>query len=166
MRARISSGLRLLMGWGSSTYGWPSMPLLLNWNTQAFRNACVMMTVDGMPRFSNSIVSCTLHNVQDPHPPTAAAATVPTVPPPPRVNWLLFFALLLSPPLLTVLSVWCAGNKSGLSVAVALLGGAAGGIASGALLGRGLGSRTETRIVLGLVCARLLKQRAPADAAL
>ncbi len=51
------------------------MPLPLNWNTQAFLNACVMMTVAGMPRFSNSMVSCTLHNVHDPHPPTAAIAT-------------------------------------------------------------------------------------------
>jgi hypothetical protein len=37
--------------------------------------ACVMMTVAGMPRRSNSMVSCTLHNVHDPHPPTAAIAT-------------------------------------------------------------------------------------------
>jgi hypothetical protein len=51
------------------------MPLPLNWNTAALRNAAVMITVAGMPRFSNSTVSCTLHNVQDPHPPTAAIAT-------------------------------------------------------------------------------------------
>jgi hypothetical protein len=35
----------------------------------------VRTTVAGMPRFSNSTVSCTLHNVQEPHPPTAAIAT-------------------------------------------------------------------------------------------
>ena len=51
------------------------MPLPRNWKTHAFLNACVMITVAGMPRFSNSMVSCTLHNVQDPHPPTAAIAT-------------------------------------------------------------------------------------------
>jgi len=51
------------------------MPLARNWKTAAFLNAAVMMVVAGMPRFSNSIVSCTLHNVQEPHPPTAATAT-------------------------------------------------------------------------------------------
>ena len=51
------------------------MPFARNWNTAALVNACVMMVVAGMPRFSNSMVSCTLHNVQDPHPPTAATAT-------------------------------------------------------------------------------------------
>ena len=51
------------------------MPLPRNWKTHALVKAFVMTTVAGMPRFSNSIVSCTLHNVQDPHPPTAAIAT-------------------------------------------------------------------------------------------
>ena len=51
------------------------MPLARNWNTAAFLKAAVITTAAGMPRFSNSMVSCTLHNVHDPHPPTAAMAT-------------------------------------------------------------------------------------------
>ena len=51
------------------------MPLPRNWNSAALRKAAVITTVAGMPRFSNSTVSCTLHNVQEPHPPTAAIAT-------------------------------------------------------------------------------------------
>ena len=51
------------------------MPWLRNWYTAAFLKTCVRNIVAGMPRFSNSTVSCTLHNVQDPHPPSAAAAT-------------------------------------------------------------------------------------------
>jgi hypothetical protein len=51
------------------------MPLLRNWCTAAFLNTWVRNIVAGIPRFSNSTVSCTLHNVQDPHPPRAAAAT-------------------------------------------------------------------------------------------
>mgnify|MGYP003337113033 CR=1 FL=1 len=51
------------------------MPLLRNCETAEFLKICVMKTVAGTPRFSNSTVSCTLHNVQDPHPPSAAMAT-------------------------------------------------------------------------------------------
>ena len=50
------------------------MSLLRNWNRAALRNASVMTTAAGMPRFSNSMASCTLHNVQDHHPPTSAIA--------------------------------------------------------------------------------------------
>lgn len=51
------------------------MPLPRNWKSAAFLNASVMMVVEGTPRFSNSTVSCTLHNVQEPQPPSAAIAT-------------------------------------------------------------------------------------------
>ena len=51
------------------------MPLLRKVCIAAFLKICVRNTVAGMPRFSNSTVSCTLHNVQEPHPPSAAAAT-------------------------------------------------------------------------------------------
>jgi len=51
------------------------MPLTRNAWIAAFLNVWVRNTLAGMPRFSNSTVSCTLHNVQEPHPPTAAAAT-------------------------------------------------------------------------------------------
>ena len=51
------------------------MPLARNVCTAAFLKVWVRNTVAGMPRFSNSTVSCTLHNVHEPHPPRAAAAT-------------------------------------------------------------------------------------------
>jgi len=51
------------------------MPFARNEWIAAFLNVWVRNTVAGMPRFSNSTASCTLHNVQEPHPPTAAAAT-------------------------------------------------------------------------------------------
>jgi len=50
------------------------MPLLRNWKVAARENASVMTTAAGIPRFSNSTVSCTLHNVHEPHPPRAATA--------------------------------------------------------------------------------------------
>ena len=51
------------------------MPLPRNWKSAAFLKASVIIVVEGMPRFSNSTVSCTLHSVQEPQPPSAAIAT-------------------------------------------------------------------------------------------
>ena len=51
------------------------MPLARNWKIAALVKAAVMIVVAGIPNFSNSTVSCTLHNVHDPQPPTAATAT-------------------------------------------------------------------------------------------
>ena len=76
--------------------------------------------------------------------------------PPVRLNWLVFFAVLLAPPLLTILAVQVGSNSNGLAVAIALLGGGLGGIISGAMLGRRLGKTTGTRMVLGLVFALAL----------
>lgn len=75
VRSLISPTERLLTGWGISTYGCPGMPFPRNWKIAAFVNARVTIVVDGMPNFSNSTVSCTLHNVHDPQPPNPAIAT-------------------------------------------------------------------------------------------
>ena len=51
------------------------MPFAWNWKSAALVKAEVRMVVDGVPSFSNSTVSCTLHNVHEPQPPSPAIAT-------------------------------------------------------------------------------------------
>lgn len=75
----------------------------------------------------------------------------PPVPAPPYFNWLLFLAVMLSPVVLTMLTVRL-GDKSGdAAPAVAFFGGGAAGIVCGILLGRRLGKTMPLKVLLSLV---------------
>jgi hypothetical protein len=88
--------------------------------------------------------------------PQQGAGASELAPGPARVNWLLFFAVLLTPPLLTALIVQGGRQTEGLAVCSALLGGTLGGVAGGIMLGRRFGSTSQTRIGLGIVLAGVL----------
>jgi hypothetical protein len=77
-------------------------------------------------------------------------------PVPVRTNWFLFFAVLLAPTLLTILCVKAGRATHDLSVGTTLLGGPAAGIICGIMLGRRLGNRAESKVVLSLVFAAAL----------
>ena len=60
---------------GQLHIGVPFHALAAKLEIRGVLNAVVIIVVDGMPRFSNATVSCTLHKVQEPQPPRAAMAT-------------------------------------------------------------------------------------------
>lgn len=70
-----------------------------------------------------------------------------------KINWWIFFAALLAPPLLTLLVAFLGSGNSNEQVSpmIAFFGGAAGGIASGIMLALRLGRTTGTRILLGIL---------------
>jgi len=70
---------------------------------------------------------------------------------------LIFFLLLLGPPVLTLLAAALGGdNDRSAPIAIGLCGGGAGGIACGLLLGRRVGQTLTTKIMLGLVMAAVM----------
>lgn len=73
-----------------------------------------------------------------------------------NVNWLLFFGALLVPPMLTALIVQGGRATQGLAVAIALLGGGAGGIITGGILGRRLGQNLRMKVLFGLLFAGVM----------
>jgi hypothetical protein len=88
-----------------------------------------------------------------------APASIPLPPPvtrPFHVNWILFFAVLLAPPLLTLLVVQGGRKAEGAAVAVALLVGGAAGLACGIMLGLGLGKTSANKVLLSVVFAGAL----------
>ena len=65
-RPRISGCGTLTIGCGTYTagrLGWPRLVVTISYSD---RNSSVTMVAVGMPRFSNSMLSWTLHDVQDP----------------------------------------------------------------------------------------------------
>jgi drug/metabolite transporter (DMT)-like permease len=81
-------------------------------------------------------------------------ATTPSPEPAPqipraKINWLIFFAAMFVPTVITILSVQT-GSKDTPPI-VALLGSGVSGIICGAMLGRRFGRTPETKIALGVV---------------
>lgn len=74
-----------------------------------------------------------------------------------KINWFIFYAVLLAPALITMLTAMCfhAPNQ-GVSAAMGLFGGGAAGIACGIMLGLRLGKTLPTRIVLGILFSFVL----------
>src|SRR5262249_52156546 len=62
---------------------------------------------------------------------------------PVRINWLLFFAVLLAPPLLSLVVARGGRDTEGLAIGTALLGGGVAGLICGVWLGRCLGRTIE-----------------------
>lgn len=75
----------------------------------------------------------------------------PTLPPV-KINWLIFFAVLLAPALLTTLTASSIQTlNESVSPTIALLGGSAAGIVCGVLLGLRLGKTALARTGLGIL---------------
>jgi hypothetical protein len=74
----------------------------------------------------------------------------------PRFKWWWFVAVLLSPVLLTALSVWLFAQKGDAAPSIAMLGGGLAGIIAGTMVGRRIGETTSGRIVLSIVFALIL----------
>jgi hypothetical protein len=72
-------------------------------------------------------------------------------PPAVRVNWLVFFSILLAPALLSVLVVLLGARQGNLAPWIAFFGGILAGIVCGAMLGFSLGRTRAARILLGLL---------------
>jgi hypothetical protein len=72
------------------------------------------------------------------------------------MNWWLFFAVLLAPPLVTLLAARGGRDAEGAAIGIGLLGGGLGGIVCGAMLGWYLGKTAAGRITLGVVLAGVL----------
>jgi amino acid transporter len=68
-----------------------------------------------------------------------------------KTNWLVFFAAMFVPPIVTIISVQT--KQQDPPPIVALLGGGVSGIICGAMLGRRFGRTRELKIVLGIVFA-------------
>jgi hypothetical protein len=74
-------------------------------------------------------------------------------PPQPRISWLLLFACLLGPAILTSLVALADRSSKGPAPAVAVIAGLLGGIGCGIILGRRLGRTAGLQIVFGLILA-------------
>jgi hypothetical protein len=71
---------------------------------------------------------------------------------PVKVNWLVFFAVLIAPPLLTLITASTVGGRNEqVSPIIGLYGGGAAGIICGLLLGLRLGKTVLARVVLGVL---------------
>lgn len=73
----------------------------------------------------------------------------------PRFKWWLLVVVLLSPVLLTALSVWLIDRKGDTSPSIAVLGGGLAGIISGTMLGRYIGKTPQVKIVLSILFAAI-----------
>src|SRR5690242_13965829 len=87
--------------------------------------------------------------IEYPHIPVPASPPLPPV----KVNWFLFFAVLLAPPLLTLITAFVSREQRGQSVSpvIALFGGAIAGIVCGIMLARRVGRTGSARILLGFL---------------
>jgi len=93
-----------------------------------------------------------------------ASATYAVEPPPQspilspvKINWLIFFVVLLAPPLLTMLSASLVGGRNEqVSPGIGLYGGGAAGIACGIMLCLRLGKTLLARVVLGILLSGVM----------
>jgi hypothetical protein len=74
----------------------------------------------------------------------------------PRFKWWRFVTVLLSPVLLTALSVWLFTDEGDTAPSIAMLGGGLAGIISGTTLGRHLGKTPPVRLGLSILFALIL----------
>jgi hypothetical protein len=70
-----------------------------------------------------------------------------------KINWWIFFAILLAPPLLTLLVAFSTNEHAGADAPpfVAMVGGVLSGIVCGVMLALRLGKTTDTRVLLGIL---------------
>ena len=75
---------------------------------------------------------------------------------PSKINWLVFFAALFVPTLLTIATILLGANHGDAAPTVAGLGGIASGIVGGAMLGRRIGRTSAMKIALGILFTLVL----------
>jgi hypothetical protein len=75
--------------------------------------------------------------------------------PPVKINWFIFFLVLIGPPLLTLITAYLGKDHRGQSVPpfIGFFGGGAAGIACGVMLARRLGTTSSARVLLGILFA-------------
>jgi hypothetical protein len=93
--------------------------------------------------------------------PKASTSTTPVVEQalkPFKINWWIFFAVLLAPPLLTLLAAFSTNEHAGADAPpfVAMVGGISSGIVCGIMLALRLGKTTDTRVLLGILFCVIL----------
>ncbi len=91
-------------------------------------------------------------------PEVPANAKSPALLAPVRIRWPIFFVVLLSPPLLTLLASFLGRGhfNEGVSPLIALFGGVAAGISCGIMLALRYGKDMRSRIALGLLFSCLI----------
>src|SRR5262245_12891537 len=89
-----------------------------------------------------------------PPPEPISSNAEPASAPLPKINWLVFFILLLAPAVLTLLAA--SAKVDGLAVGCPLVGGGIAGIVCGTMLARRVGRTSGSKILLGVVFAVLL----------
>lgn len=82
--------------------------------------------------------------------PPETESSVPVVPPRAPFLWPLFLAAVFGPPVLTGLAAWM-DHRGAAAPAMMFLGGAAGGITAGILVGCRLGKTPATKALLSLL---------------
>jgi hypothetical protein len=75
---------------------------------------------------------------------------------PRKVNWLLFFAAMFLPTLLTVGMILLGAKQGDTAPATAALGGGISGIVCGTMLGRRFGRTPRLKILLGIISALVM----------
>ena len=88
--------------------------------------------------------------------PLSEADSVQPQSPPVKINWLIFFSVLLAPVVLTILAVLLGVKNGNVSPGIAFFGGGVAGIVCGAMLGRQLGKTTSMRIILSILFAFIM----------
>jgi hypothetical protein len=88
--------------------------------------------------------------------PKTSTPTIPVVEltlKPFKINWWIFFAIFLAPPLLTLLAALLTREHAGGDTPpfVAVVGGVSSGIVCGVMLALRVGKTTETRVLLGIL---------------
>lgn len=91
----------------------------------------------------------------NPEPPLPSATPEPTPARWTSFPWLLFLGAILGPPLLTTLAA-SMDRKGGAAPALMFLGGAAGGLAAGVMLGCRIGKTPTTKALWSVVLAGVL----------
>ena len=84
-----------------------------------------------------------------------ADPVVPVEPPRARFAWLLFLLALFVPPMLTTLAALM-DRKGASAPALMFLGGAAGGIVAGTVLGCRIGGSTRMKVGLSVIFAGIM----------
>jgi hypothetical protein len=87
--------------------------------------------------------------------PPEAAPGPPVSLAPVKIRWLVFFCVLLTPPVMTLISAVLGKGQAGESAspAIGFFGGAAAGIACGVMLAFRFGRSISARVLLGLFCS-------------
>ena len=89
-------------------------------------------------------------------PAPSAPDSAETPPAPVRLNWMLFFTVLLAPTLLTSAIIFLGAKRGDAAPTVAVVGAGLSGIWCGVMLGRFLGRSPALKVLFSIVFALVL----------